>query len=53
MKQKLKKGDACTLNFRTPPLDFPHCNIESNIIQQGIANQVVYAKRHYYLLTPC
>ena len=30
MKQKLTKGDACTLNFRTPPLDFPHCNIGSN-----------------------
>ena len=35
MKQKLKKGDACTLNFRTPPLDFPHCNIESNHYTAG------------------
>ena len=35
MKQKLKKGDACTLNFRTPPLDFPHCNIGSNHYTAG------------------
>ena len=30
MKQKFKKWDACTLNFGTPPLDFPYYNIGSN-----------------------
>lgn len=35
MKQKLKKWDASTLNFNTPPLDFPYYNIGSNHYTAG------------------
>ena len=35
MKQKLKKWDACTLNFSTSPLDFPYYNIGSNHYTAG------------------
>lgn len=35
MKQKLKKWDACTLKFSTPPLDFPHYNIGNNHYTAG------------------
>lgn len=35
MKQKLKKGDACTLNFSIPPLDFSYYNIGSNHYTAG------------------